>query len=56
MKVTSQLFEQIKNSLEKLKQTKQWQDKNYIPHASTWLNQKRWKDEVEIISNNVDVF
>ena len=26
-----------------------WKDKElqYIPHASTWLNQKRWKDELE---------
>ena len=26
-----------------------WKDKElqYIPHASTWLNQKRWEDELE---------
>lgn len=23
----------------------QWQDIQYIPHASTWLNQRRWEDE-----------
>jgi hypothetical protein len=25
---------------------KQWQDKSYIPHASTWLNQKRFMDDI----------
>lgn len=25
---------------------KQWQDKQYIPHASTWLNQKRFLDDI----------
>ena len=29
------------------KQGKQWQD-NIIPHASTWLNQKRWEDEIAV--------
>lgn len=31
------------------KETKIWQDNNgqYIPHPSTWLNQKRWEDELE---------
>ena len=23
-------------------------EKQYIPHASTWINQKRWEDEVEV--------
>lgn len=28
----------------------QWKDteKQYIPHASTWLHQKRWEDEIEV--------
>ena len=26
---------------------KQWQDKQFIPHASTWLNQRRWEDEFD---------
>jgi hypothetical protein len=29
------------------KQGKQWKD-NIIPHASTWLNQKRWEDEIAV--------
>jgi len=27
------------------KQSKQWKD-GFIPHASTWLNQSRWEDEL----------
>jgi len=23
-------------------------DKQYIPHASTWFNEERWKDEIEV--------
>ena len=26
-------------------QDPQWQDAQFIPHASTWLNQRRWEDE-----------
>ena len=27
------------------KESEQWQEERYIPHASTWLNQERWNDE-----------
>jgi len=27
-------------------------DKQYIPHASTWLNQKRWEDELDPLPDN----
>jgi hypothetical protein len=27
-------------------QAKNWNDPQFIPHARTWLNQKRWNDEV----------
>lgn len=27
------------------KQSKQWAEDGIIPHASTWLNQRRWEDE-----------
>lgn len=33
--------------IEKFKQTKQWQDKQYIPHPTTYLNWLRFKDEVD---------
>ena len=41
------LTEIILSAVEAHKGTKQWQDKQYIPHPSTWLNQKRWEDELE---------
>ena len=27
------------------KETEQWQNERFIPHASTWLNGERWEDE-----------
>ena len=36
------------------KNSKQWKD-NIIPHASTWLNQSRWEDEVVTKPTN-DIF
>lgn len=29
-----------------IRYSKQWQDKQYVPHAATWLNGERWEDEV----------
>ena len=42
-------LETLLTALEKQKRTEQWtRDKGkYIPHASTWLHQDRWEDEVE---------
>jgi hypothetical protein len=36
------------------KNSKQWKD-NIIPHASTWLNQSRWEDEIVVKPTN-DIF
>ena len=47
LKVDEQLLEQMLSALEVQKQSKQWQTKEYIPHPSTWLNQRRWEDEIE---------
>lgn len=33
-------------TIDKYKRTKQWSDKQYIPHPTTFLNQERWNDEV----------
>jgi len=38
----SVLIDHIKRSIE----TKEWKD-GYIPHFSTWMNKKRWEDELE---------
>jgi len=34
----------------------EWKNKDpqYIPHASTWLNQERWNDEIEMGKSNFD--
>jgi hypothetical protein len=38
-------WEEIENAILEQKKSKQWQDRQYIPHASTWLNQSRWLDD-----------
>lgn len=45
---TEELFENILENLERQKKYYAWGRQNwkYIPHAATWLNQKRWEDEV----------
>ena len=45
------LVENILSAVKKQKQKKQWQHKQFIPYPSTWLNQERWKDEVEDVSS-----
>lgn len=43
-----ELVEQIIAAVEKQKQTPQWlkEDGRFIPHPATWLNQRRWEDEI----------
>lgn len=36
------------NAVEKQKQSEQWQEERFIPHASTWIHQKRWEDETTV--------
>jgi hypothetical protein len=40
----------ILTRLEQQKASEQWQRENgkYIPHASTWINGKRWEDELQV--------
>lgn len=42
-----QLFAQILAGIERAETSEQWckDDGKFIPHASTWLNQRRWEDE-----------
>lgn len=47
-KPSEELQSKILEALERFKKTEQWQDKQFIPHPTTWLNQKRWEDEVII--------
>lgn len=44
-KVDDKLLGEMLAALVWQKKMKQWQDRQYIPHPSTWLNQGRWKDE-----------
>ena len=44
-------FPYIMEALEKFKQSRQWQNTQYIPHPATWLNQERWKDQIQENSN-----
>lgn len=49
LKPDDELLAVMLNALEIQKKSEQWQkDKGqFIPHPSTWLNQKRWEDELE---------
>lgn len=46
-KPSNELFSSMMYSLEQFRASKEWQKDGgqYIPHPSTWLNQKRWEDE-----------
>lgn len=50
--IDDNLFSQIMSKLEEYKKSYDWTKDNgqFIPHPATWLNQKRWEDE--IISRN----
>lgn len=49
------LKEKIFSAVEKQKLTDQWQKDGgqFIPHPATWLNQRRWEDEVETTDKKV---
>ena len=40
-----ELLEVMLSAVQRQKQTEQWSDPKYIPHAATWLNGRRWEDE-----------
>jgi hypothetical protein len=37
----------ILDTIEQQKKLDGWQDKQYIPQPATWLNQRRWEDEID---------
>lgn len=39
------VYEDILKAIERNKGTEQWRDIRFIPHASTFLNQRRWEDD-----------
>ena len=48
------LIDTMLKAIEVQKKSEQWQRDNgqYIPHPSTWLNQRRWEDEMEVKQKN----
>lgn len=46
----TELRAEIMKALEIHKKTDQWQKDGgaYIPHAGTWLHQRRWEDEIKV--------
>ena len=48
LKPSPELFAEILEALERQKASEQWQRDGgaYVPHASTWLNGRRWEDEI----------
>ncbi|MFI8643863.1 hypothetical protein ACIGJK_03535 [Pseudomonas iridis] len=55
LKVTPPLYDLIAKALSKQVLTPEWtKDKGqFIPHPSTWLNGKRWEDEIPDVASNV---
>lgn len=53
-KPSKELFNKIIDGLNEFKKSKDWTKDNgqYIPHPTTWLNQKRWEDENIIQKSN----
>lgn len=49
IKPDKDLFEKMLFAIYQAKHSRQWQKDNgqYIPNPSTWLNQKRWEDELQ---------
>jgi phage replication O-like protein O len=37
----------IIQSVQDHEKTDQWKDKRFIPNPATWINQRRWEDEIE---------
>lgn len=58
LKVTPDLFDVMVKALAKQVLTPDWlkEKGQFIPHPSTWLNGKRWQDEIPDTPNNVHHF
>lgn len=58
LKVDKALLEDMLKAIETQKKSDQWKQNNgaYIPHPSTWLNQGRWKDEINTENSIFDNF
>lgn len=56
LKIDEDLFHTIMDALKMYKQSKAWKDEDgkYIPHAITFLNQKRWEDTIDDIQKETE--
>jgi len=47
-------FNKVMDALEKQKHSDQWKTENgkFIPHPATWINQRRWEDEISQSEEN----
>lgn len=52
------IFTVIMSALDAHKKTEQWTKNSgkFIPHPATWLNQRRWEDELETDINSNSKF
>lgn len=50
LKLPINLFPEIIKAVEIQSQSNQWQieDGRFVPYATTWLNNKRWEDEIDV--------
>lgn len=39
------LLQDMLDSIDKWKQSSQWQERQYIPYPATWLHNRKWEDE-----------
>lgn len=46
------VLQKILSAVVDYKETEQWQNERFIPHASTWLNGERWEDEINPASKS----
>lgn len=45
LQVDDAVLAKMLDAIERQKQSDQWQEPKFIPHPTTWLNQRRWEDE-----------
>lgn len=48
MNLEKSLLPKIIEAIEIQKKCEQWQDPRYIPQPTTWINQRRWEDEIAV--------
>lgn len=44
--VNAGIYDRILDAVERYKKTRQWQDESYIPYPATFLQDRRWEDDI----------